>query len=91
VGGALSLILVLKLIGKPLKLVARPDAGHRSDPGSRLHDFPDLGTGRRRPRQDGGAHLHHADLDLLLAWPLLGERVRGKQWLAAASTLTGCC
>lgn len=26
---------------------------------------------------------------LLLAWPLLGERVRGSQWLAAASTLTG--
>jgi drug/metabolite transporter (DMT)-like permease len=26
---------------------------------------------------------------LLLAWPILGERVRGKQWLAAASTLTG--
>ncbi len=26
---------------------------------------------------------------LLLAWPLLGERVRGKQWLAAASTLAG--
>jgi drug/metabolite transporter (DMT)-like permease len=26
---------------------------------------------------------------LLLAWPILGERVRGKQWLAALSTLTG--
>jgi len=26
---------------------------------------------------------------LLLAWPLLGERVRGSQWLAAAATLTG--
>jgi drug/metabolite transporter (DMT)-like permease len=26
---------------------------------------------------------------LLMAWPLLGERVRGKQWLAAASTLIG--
>jgi drug/metabolite transporter (DMT)-like permease len=22
---------------------------------------------------------------LLLAWPILGERVRGKQWLAAAA------
>jgi drug/metabolite transporter (DMT)-like permease len=33
------------------------------------------GAGRRQP--------------LLLAWPILGERVRGKQWLAAASTLTG--
>lgn len=26
---------------------------------------------------------------LLMAWPLLGERIRGKQWLAAASTLGG--
>jgi drug/metabolite transporter (DMT)-like permease len=26
---------------------------------------------------------------LLLAWPILGERIRGKQWLAASSTLTG--
>lgn len=26
---------------------------------------------------------------LLLAWPLLGERVRGSQWLAAATTLIG--
>ena len=26
---------------------------------------------------------------LLLAWPLLGERIRGSQWLAAATTLTG--
>jgi len=26
---------------------------------------------------------------LLLAWPILGERIRGTQWLAAASTLTG--
>lgn len=26
---------------------------------------------------------------LLMAWPVLGERVRGMQWLAAISTLTG--
>jgi drug/metabolite transporter (DMT)-like permease len=26
---------------------------------------------------------------LLIAWPVLGERVRGTQWLAAISTLTG--
>lgn len=26
---------------------------------------------------------------LLLAWPILGERVRGTQWIAAACTLTG--
>jgi drug/metabolite transporter (DMT)-like permease len=26
---------------------------------------------------------------LLLAWPILGERVRGRQWFAAASTLIG--
>jgi drug/metabolite transporter (DMT)-like permease len=26
---------------------------------------------------------------LLIAWPMLGERIRGTQWLAAISTLTG--
>ena len=26
---------------------------------------------------------------LLLAWPILGERIRGPQWLAALSTLAG--
>lgn len=26
---------------------------------------------------------------LLMAWPILGERIRGNQWLAALSTLTG--
>jgi drug/metabolite transporter (DMT)-like permease len=26
---------------------------------------------------------------LLIAWPVLGERVRGRQWIAAASTLVG--
>jgi drug/metabolite transporter (DMT)-like permease len=26
---------------------------------------------------------------LLMAWPILGERIRGKQWLAALSTLVG--
>ena len=26
---------------------------------------------------------------LLMAWPILGERVRGRQWFAAASTLIG--
>jgi drug/metabolite transporter (DMT)-like permease len=26
---------------------------------------------------------------LLIGWPMLGERIRGKQWLAALSTLTG--
>ena len=26
---------------------------------------------------------------LLIAWPVLGERIRGKQWLAAISTLVG--
>ena len=90
VGGALSLLIVLKLIGKPLKLVA---------------PFQTLGVGLTQVAGfmifqtwalvEGGPGKTAVLIytmpiwTLLLAWPVLGERVRGKQWLAAASTLGG--
>ena len=90
VGGALALLLALKLMGRPLKLVA---------PGPTLAiglfqitGFMALSTWAL---VEGGAGKTAVLIftmplwTLLLAWPVLGERIRGTQWLAAASTLTG--
>ena len=90
VGGALALFLALKLMGRPLKLVA---------PGPTLAiglfqitGFMALSTWAL---VEGGAGKTAVLIftmplwTLLLAWPILGERIRGTQWLAAASTLTG--
>ena len=90
VGGALALFLALKLMGRPLKLVA---------PGPTLAiglfqitGFMALSTWAL---VEGGAGKTAVLIftmplwTLLLAWPVLGERIRGTQWLAAASTLTG--
>lgn len=90
VGGALALFLALRLMGRPLKLVA---------PGPTLAiglfqitGFMALSTWAL---VEGGAGKTAVLIftmplwTLLLAWPVLGERIRGTQWLAAASTLTG--
>ena len=90
VGGALALFLALKLMGRPLKLVA---------PGPTLAiglfqitGFMALSTWAL---VEGGAGKTAVLIftmplwTLLLALPILGERIRGTQWLAAASTLTG--
>ena len=90
VGGALSLLLVLKLIGKPLKLVA---PGQTLAIGlTQVADFMIFQTWALDEGGPGKTAVLIFTMPiwtLLLAWPLLGERVRGKQWLAAASTLTG--
>ena len=89
-GGALALVVALKLIGKPLTLVA---------PGRTLAIGLTQGAGfmifQTWALVEGGPGKTAVLIytmpiwTLLLAWPLLGERIRGKQWLAAASTLTG--
>jgi drug/metabolite transporter (DMT)-like permease len=89
-GGALSLFLVLKLLGRPLRLVA---------PGKTLAIGLAQGaafTGFQTwALVEGGAGKTSVLIftmpiwTLLMAWPILGERIRGQQWLAAASTLAG--
>jgi drug/metabolite transporter (DMT)-like permease len=85
VGGALALFVALKLMGKPLKLIA-PGAtlaiGLAQVSGFMLFQTWALVEG-------GPGKTAVLIWTLLLAWPILGERIRGKQWLAAASTLTG--
>ncbi len=90
VGGALTLILVLKLMGRPLKLVA-PGAtlaiGLAQGAGFMIFQTWALVEGG--PGKTAVLIFTMPIWTLLMAWPLLGERVRGKQWLAAASTLLG--
>lgn len=90
VGGALALVLAVRLSGKSMALVA---------PGAtaligliQVGLFTALQT---TALVEGGAGKTSVLIftmpiwTLLLGWPLLGERVRGKQWIAAASTLGG--
>jgi drug/metabolite transporter (DMT)-like permease len=90
VGGALALFAALKLMGRPLKLVA---------PGATLAiglfqitGFMALSTWALVEGGPGKTAVLIFTMPiwvLLIAWPILGERIRGTQWLAAASTLAG--
>lgn len=89
-GGAAAIVLVLKLMGRKLKLVA---------PGQTLAIGLAQGGAFMALQTwalvEGGAGkvavlIYTMPIwTLLMAWPILGERIRGKQWLAAATTLTG--
>ena len=90
VGGALTLILVLKLIGRPLKLVAPgPTLAIGLTQVAGFMVFQTWALVEGGPGKTAVLIFTMPIWTLLRAWPLLGERVRGKQWLAAASTLIG--
>ena len=90
VGGALALFVALKLMGRPLKLIA---------PGATLAiglaqvagfmTFSTWALVEGGPGKTAVLIFTMPIWTLLLAWPILGERIRGAQWLAAASTLIG--
>ncbi|MEY2632487.1 MAG: hypothetical protein RIR00_1141, partial [Pseudomonadota bacterium] len=90
VGGAVALFIALKLLGKPLRLPA-PGAtlgiGLTQVAGFMVFQTWALVEGG--PGKTAVLIFTMPIWTLLLGWPLLGERVRGKQWLAAASTLAG--
>jgi drug/metabolite transporter (DMT)-like permease len=90
VGGALALLLALKLMGRPVKLVA-PGAtfaiGLAQVTGFMVFQTWALVEGG--PGKTAVLIFTMPIWTLLIAWPLLGERIRGAQWLAALSTLTG--
>ena len=89
-GGAVALFLALRLLGRPLRLAA---------PGKTLaialvqvSAFMALQTWALVEGGPGKTAVLIFTMPiwtLLMAWPLLGERIRGPQWLAAASTLAG--
>ncbi len=90
VGGALALLLTLKLMGKSLRLDAPGPAlaiGLAQVSGFMLFQTWALVEGG--PGKTAVLIFTMPIWTLLIAWPILGERVRGRQWLAAASTLTG--
>jgi drug/metabolite transporter (DMT)-like permease len=90
VGGALALFLALKLMGRSLKLVAPASLlaiGLIQVTGFTLFQTWALVEGG--PGKTSVLIFTMPIWTLLLAWPILGERIRGKQWLAAVCTLTG--
>jgi drug/metabolite transporter (DMT)-like permease len=90
VGGALALLLAVKLMGKSLRLPA-PGAtlaiGLAQVTGFMLFQTWALVEGG--PGKTAVLIFTMPIWTLLIAWPMLGERIRGTQWLAAISTLTG--
>lgn len=89
-GGALSLLVALHLSGRRLTLVAPLQTlgiGLTQVAGFMIFQTWALVEGG--PGKTAVLIFTMPIWTLLLAWSLLGERVRGKQWLAAASTLIG--
>ncbi len=90
VAGAVALFIALRIMGRPFKLTA---------PGPTLVIAMIQVAGfmvfQTWALVEGGAGKTAVLIftmpiwTLLMAWPLLGERIRGAQWLAALCTLTG--
>jgi len=90
VGGALALVVALKLSGRSFKLVAPWQTlaiALTQITGFMMFQTWALVEGG--PGKTAVLIFTMPIWTLLMAWPILGERIRGKQWLAAASTLTG--
>jgi drug/metabolite transporter (DMT)-like permease len=90
VGGALALLLVLRLRGHSLRL---PAPGKTLAIGlaqvSGFMVFQTWALVEGGPGKTAVLIFTMPIWTLLMAWPLLGERIRGQQWIAAASTLAG--
>ncbi|WP_153116383.1 DMT family transporter [Rhodocyclus tenuis] len=90
VGGALALFVILKLLGRPLGLVAAgPTLAIGLSQVTAFMIFQTWALVEGGPGKTAVLIYTMPIWTLLLAWPILGERLRGKQWLAAASTLIG--
>jgi drug/metabolite transporter (DMT)-like permease len=90
IGGALALMLVLKLSGRSLRLVAPGKImaiGLTQVAGFMMFQTWALVEGG--PGKTAVLIFTMPIWTLLMAWPILGERIRGQQWLAAACTLAG--
>lgn len=90
VGGALALVAALKLTGRSLRLTAPGQTlaiGLTQVAGFMVFQTWALVEGG--PGKTAVLIFTMPIWTLLMAWPILGERVRGRQWIAAASTLIG--
>lgn len=89
-GGALALLLIARFIGKPLKLVApRTTIAIGLTQVTGFMAFQTWALVEGGPGKTAVLIFTMPIWTLLIAWPVLQERIRGKQWLAASSTLTG--
>ena len=90
VGGALALFLALKLLGRPLKLEAPgPTLVTALTQAAGFMVFQTWALVEGGPGKTAVLIFTMPIWTLLMAWPILGERIRGKQWLAALCTLLG--
>ena len=90
VGGVLTLFLAMKLMGKSFSLVASgPTMLIALTQSAGFMAFQTWALVEGGPGKTAVLIFTMPIWTLLLAWPILGERIRGKQWLAALSTLTG--
>jgi drug/metabolite transporter (DMT)-like permease len=90
VGGALALFLALKLMRRPFKLQAPwPTLAIGLAQVSGFMVFQTWALVEGGPGKTAVLIFTMPIWTLLMAWPILGERILGKQWLAALSTLTG--
>jgi drug/metabolite transporter (DMT)-like permease len=89
-GGALALLLIARFIGKPLKLVApRTTIAIGLTQVTGFMAFQTWALVEGGPGKTAVLIFTMPIWTLLIAWPVLKERIRGTQWLAASSTLTG--
>ena len=89
-GGALILFIALKLTGRPIK-IAHPRAIIPIGL-TQVGAFMTFQTWALVETGAGKAAVLIFTMPiwtLLIAWPVLGERIQGKQWLSAISTLVG--
>lgn len=90
VGGALALFLALKLMGRSVRLTApgmTMAIGLAQVTGFMAFQTWALVEGG--PGKTAVLIFTMPIWTLLIAWPVLGERIKGTQWLAALSTLAG--
>lgn len=89
-GGGLALLAVMKLTGRSMRLVAPRRTliiGLVQVTGFMVFQTWSLVAGGAG--KTAVLVFTMPIWTLLMAWPLLGERIRGQQWVAAISTLTG--
>lgn len=88
--GGLALLVIVKLIGRPLRLVAPgPTLAIGLIQGTAFMALSTWALVEGGPGKTAVLVFTMPMWTLLIAWPVLGERIRGAQWLAAASTLAG--
>lgn len=90
VGAALALFLAVKLMGRPVRLTAPgPTIAIAMTQVTGFMVFQTWALVEGGPGKTAVLIFTMPIWTLLIAWPVLGERIRGKQWLAALCTLSG--